>query len=198
MVPLYTSVSALGRLLSICEYAKTQDLRYNLKINELLIFKVTLTSVNLRGTVLCRVSQVKDLGHWVMECLFNDVQIDKKRRALAVKNMLTRRCNRDVMLTLFKSFCRPFYKSSCWIKCTQKTYHALLHAALECCCECRVACTAQGAFAKARSDVFNAIPWKRVAFLMCGVQGRRVNTESIPYLTYTRYPLYMSNMVKLY
>lgn len=83
----------------------------------------------LNGKELKRVSRFKYLGHIVSEDLRDDHDIERERRALAVRgNMLARRfarCSRDVKVTLFKSFCQTFYTCSLWVRYTQKTYNAL-------------------------------------------------------------------------
>ncbi|XP_047992679.1 uncharacterized protein LOC125231282 [Leguminivora glycinivorella] len=90
MVLLCPSVSALVKLLEICEeYAVAHGLRYNTSKSELLVFKAgnkafdELPPVSLCGTALKRVTRFKYLGHWVTDTLQDDTDIERERRALA-------------------------------------------------------------------------------------------------------------------
>lgn len=185
MVLLCPSISALRKLLSICEsYAATHGLKYNTKKSELMLFKAgrtsydSIPSVSLCGSPLPRVSQFKYLGHWVTENLSDDLDIDRERRALAVRcNMLARRfsrCTEPVKITLFKAFCQSFYTCSLWVNYTQKAYSALrvqYNNAFRMMLGLPRFCSASGMFADANTDGFHAIMRKRVASLMHRVQG---------------------------
>ena len=94
-VMLSPSVKALQTLIGICErYAESHDLGYNTKKSELLIFKAGnkrpkfVPPVKLGGEILSRVTKFKYLGHWVTDGLSYDQNIERERRALAV------RCNK--------------------------------------------------------------------------------------------------------
>ncbi|CAH2106699.1 unnamed protein product [Euphydryas editha] len=70
MVLLSPSISALRRLLSICQvYAEAHGLKYNAKKSEIMVFKAgakgykTIPEVSLCGTPLLRVTSFKYLGH---------------------------------------------------------------------------------------------------------------------------------------
>ena len=66
-------------------------------------------TISLNGSVLNRVHQFKYLGHIVSDDLKDDLDVERERRALAVRsNMLVRRfsrCTGAVKITLFKAFC---------------------------------------------------------------------------------------------
>ncbi|XP_026323250.1 uncharacterized protein LOC113232691 [Hyposmocoma kahamanoa] len=92
MVLLCPSISALVKLLRVCEeYAVAHGLRYNTSKSELLVFKagnktlVSVPPVHLCGSPLNRVTRFKYLGHWVTECLRDDMDMERERRALAVR-----------------------------------------------------------------------------------------------------------------
>ncbi|KAL0810039.1 hypothetical protein ABMA28_010860 [Loxostege sticticalis] len=102
MVLLAPSVSALRKLLRICEtYANAHGLVYNTKKSEFMVFKAGnklpdhVPPINLYGSPLARVRQFKYLGHIVTEDLKDDNDMEKERRALSVRaNMLARRFSR--------------------------------------------------------------------------------------------------------
>ncbi|XP_063627510.1 uncharacterized protein LOC134799017 [Cydia splendana] len=135
MVLLAPSVSALNKLLRICErYAEAHGLRYNVTKSELLLFKAgiktySVPQVKLNGDPLKQVTRFKYLGHWVSESMSDDLDIERERRALAVRcNMVARRfarCSKNVKVTLFKAYCQTFYTCSLWVNYTQKALRAL-------------------------------------------------------------------------
>ncbi|XP_063544833.1 uncharacterized protein LOC134753002 [Cydia strobilella] len=91
MVLLCPSISALVKLLKICEeYARTHGLRYNTSKSELLVFKAgsksldMLPDVFLCGTPLKKITRFKYLGHWVTDNLKDDMDMERERRALTV------------------------------------------------------------------------------------------------------------------
>ncbi|XP_047027982.1 uncharacterized protein LOC124636075 [Helicoverpa zea] len=100
MVLLSPTVRALRELLKVCEdYAQMHGLSYNVRKSELLVFKAdggkcpeSVPVVKLSGHELKRVYQFKYLGHYVTDDLNDHVDIERERRALAVRcNMLVRR-----------------------------------------------------------------------------------------------------------
>jgi hypothetical protein len=184
MALLGPSIGALEILIDICErYAGAHGLRYNSKKSELLVFKAGnkkpkyVPPLKLGGTELTKVTKFKYLGHWVTEDLSDDLDVERERRALAVRsNMLARRfarCTRDVKVTLFKAFCQTFYTCSLWVKCTQRALNALrvqYNNGFRMLLGLPRFCSASGMFAEARVDSFQAIMRKRVASLMCRVR----------------------------
>jgi hypothetical protein len=136
MVLLAPSVSALRKLVRICErYASEHGLKYNCKKSEILIFKADtqkpafVPPVVLDGSVMKIVDKFRYLGHMLTEDMKDDVDMERERRALAVRgNMLARRfarCTTQVKITLFRAYCQSFYTSSLWVKYTQRAYNVL-------------------------------------------------------------------------
>ncbi|XP_045457309.1 uncharacterized protein LOC123667459 [Melitaea cinxia] len=127
MVLLSPSIKALRKLLGICErYAVAHGLRYNPEKSEMLVFKAgnkcypTVPSVTISGTSLKIVTKFKYLGHWVNADQSDDMDMERERRALAVRsNMLIRRfakCTNEVKITLFRAYCQSFYTCSLWTR----------------------------------------------------------------------------------
>ncbi|CAG9094257.1 unnamed protein product [Plutella xylostella] len=180
MVLLSPSINGLTRLLAVCEsYAETHGLRYNTKKSELLVFqapnikKRLVPSVYLGGVELNRVTEFKYLGHVVTETLVDDLDMERERRALAIRcNMLARRfarCTRQVKLTLFRAYCQSFYTCSLWVNYTRRAYSALrvqYNNALRIVLGLPRFCSASGMFAEARVDDFFAVMRKRAASLL--------------------------------
>nr|XP_026484862.1 uncharacterized protein LOC113392577 [Vanessa tameamea] len=176
MVLLSPSIGALRKLLSICErYAGAQGLRYNAK-KKCLLFKsgkkvyTNVPPLYLGGTALRRVERFKYLGHWVSDNLSDDEDLERERRALAVRcNMLARRfarCTERVKVTLFKAYCQSFYTCSLWVKYTQRAYSALrvqYNNAFRVLFGLPRYCSASEIFAERRVDSFYAIIRKRSA-----------------------------------
>ncbi|XP_073953508.1 uncharacterized protein [Choristoneura fumiferana] len=166
--------------LFICErYAEAHGLRYNASKSELLVFKAGTMSypripqVKLEGTPLKVVEEFKYLGHWVTASLSDCKDIERERRALAVRsNMLIRRfarCTKNVKISLFKAYCQSFYTCSLWVNYTQKAYSALrvqYNNAFRMLLGLPGRCSASGMFAEAHADGFHAIMRKRVASLL--------------------------------
>ncbi|KAJ8711765.1 hypothetical protein PYW08_008719 [Mythimna loreyi] len=184
MVLLAPSISALRRLVSVCErYAEAQGLRYNSKKSECLLFKAgtknyAVPPITLVGTALEWVTSFKYLGHWVTATQTDNNDMERERRALSVRsNMLIRRfakCSRDVKNTLFRAYCQSFYTCSLWVDYTQRAYSALrvqYNNAYRALLRLPRHCSASGMFAEARIDDFYAIVRKRVASLMVRVRG---------------------------
>lgn len=139
--------------------------------------------VKLNGQQLKRVSNFKYLGHIVTEDLNDDLDIERERRALAVRaNMLAHRfarCSRDVKLTLFKAYCQTFYTSSLWVNYTQGAINRLrvqYNNSFRMLMGLPRYCSASGMFAQARTDDFYAIRRKRVASMLFRLRG---STNSI-------------------
>ncbi|XP_063379380.1 uncharacterized protein LOC134666122 [Cydia fagiglandana] len=190
MVLLSPSISALRKLLAVCEtYAETHGLQYNPKKSQVLMFKAgsytpsSVPPVVLHGTTLSVVDKVKYLGHIITQDLNDDLDIERERRALAVRsNMLARRfarCSREVKIVLFKAFNQSFYSSSLWVKYTKKALNALrvqYNNALRMLLGLPTWCSASRMFAEAQTDDFHAVMRKRIVSMM----GRlRSSTNSI-------------------
>lgn len=183
MVLLSPSINALRRLLDICEsYSVTHGLKYNAKKSEVMLFKAgtktyAVSPVSLGGAPLTWVKRFKYLGHWVTEDMCDDSDIERERRALAVRcNMLARRfarCSAPVKVTLFKAFCQNFYTCNLWFQHTQKAYNALriqYNNGFRVLMGLPRFCSASGMFADARVDDFYAIIRNRTASMMTRVR----------------------------
>lgn len=190
MVLLSPCISALRKLLAVCEsYAAAHGLKYNATKSELLVFKAgnktydIVPPVVLDGTPLKKVTKFKYLGHWVVETLCDDLDIERERRALAVRcNMLARRFARSsegVKITLFRAFCQSFYTCALWVSFTQRAVNALrvqYNNAFRVMMGLPRYCSASGMFAAAGVPGFHAITRSRIASLMRRV---RSSTNSI-------------------
>ncbi|XP_022827624.1 uncharacterized protein LOC111357240 [Spodoptera litura] len=180
MVLLSPSISSMMSLLNICEkYAEAHGLRYNVRKSEVLVFKAgtktypIATQLKLCGSPLKQVTSFKYLGHWVSEDLRDGLDIERERRALAVRcNMLARRfakCSTDVKITLFKAYCQSFYTCGLWVDYTRRAYNALrvqYNNAFRVLVGLPRYCSASGMFAEAGVDGFHAIIRKRCASIM--------------------------------
>ncbi|XP_068621204.1 uncharacterized protein [Battus philenor] len=185
MVLLSPSVAALRRLMAICEgYARSHGLSYNVNKTELLVFqtknhKVTqVPPIKLNGEPLKRVSSFKYLGHVVTEDLKDDKDIERERRAMAVRcNMLARRfarCSTEVKITLFKAYCQTLYTCNLWVSYTQRTFSALrvqYNNGLRMLLGLPRHCSASEMFALTRTDGFHTVLRKRTASLLHRVRG---------------------------
>lgn len=185
MVLLSPSISALRKLIKICEsYAAIHGLLYNVKKSELLIFKRRGISeenslpVHLNGAVLKRVTEFKYLGHIVTEDLSDTKDIERERRALAVRcNMIARRfarCSTEVKRSLFKAYCQTFYTCSLWVIYTRRAYNDLriqYNNGFRLLMGHPRFCSASLMFAEAHTDDFYAIIRKRAASMRSRIRG---------------------------
>ncbi|XP_050674466.1 uncharacterized protein LOC126971982 [Leptidea sinapis] len=185
MVLLSPSMKGLRKLLRICErYAVAHGLRYNTSKSKLMIFKSGnkiyehKEPLSLCNAPLNMVTKFKYLGHWVSDNLSDILDLERERRALAVRcNMLARRfarCSEQVKITLFKAYCQSFYTCSLWTGYTQRAYNALrvqYNDAFRVVMGLPRFCSASGMFAEARVDDFYAIIRKRCASLMNRLQA---------------------------
>lgn len=187
MVLLSPTISGIRKLLSICEtYAEQHGLRYNPMKSELLVFRggnkspTFIPPVRINGSLIQIVTQFKYLGHVVTEDLKDNLDMERERRALAVRgNMLARRfagCSLPVKITLFKAYCQTFYTSSLWASYTQKAYSALrvqYNNAFRALVGLPMHCSASGMFADAHTDDYFAIMRKKVASVLRRVRDGR-------------------------
>ncbi|KAL0841056.1 hypothetical protein ABMA28_014821 [Loxostege sticticalis] len=180
MVLLAPSVSALRKLLKVCEsYAGSHGLLYNVTKSECMVFKAgkkcpkVVPTINLYNTPLKRVTQFKYLGHFVTEDLKDDVDMERERRALSIRaNMLARRfarCSTAIKITLFKAALRVQYNNA---------FRTLLRLPRF--------CGASVMFAYAGVDSFGAILRKKAASLL-----RRGGLTSP-----TMFNLYMNGLIE--
>ncbi|XP_063547541.1 uncharacterized protein LOC134754990 [Cydia strobilella] len=193
MVLLSPTVRALRKLLSICEeYVSKHGLRYNAKKSEYMVFKAvggklpeSVPDIKLNNNILERVYTFTYLGHYVTDDLKDQLDIERERRALAVRcNIQIRRfarCSQQVKVTLFKAYCQVFYTCSLWTSYTQKTISSLrvqYNNGFRMLLGLSRFCSASGMFAQAHTDDYYAIIRKRIASLLC-----RVRASSNPILT---------------
>ncbi|KAL0871067.1 hypothetical protein ABMA27_004872 [Loxostege sticticalis] len=184
MVLLSPSISALKKLITICEhYVEAHGLRYNVSKSELLVFKAknktySVPMIKINGTPLKQVQSFRYLGHWVTESLKDDLDIERERRALCIRaNMLSRRfvrCTKNVKVTLFKAYCHSLYTCSLWTNYTQRSYGVLrtqYNNAFRGLMGLPRHCSASGMLAAAEVDSLSAIIRKRVASLLQRVRG---------------------------
>ncbi|XP_047993894.1 uncharacterized protein LOC125232311 [Leguminivora glycinivorella] len=172
MVLLSPSVGGIRILIEKCEsYAKKHNLRYNVEKSVYMIFKAGskcpsyVPPIRLNGEQLKRVYTFKYLGHLVTEDLRDDEDIERERRALAIRaNMISRRfsrCTAQVKITLFRAYCTSLYACSLW---TQRTINAIrvqYNDAFRVLLRLPRYCSASGMFADAHVDGFHATLSKR-------------------------------------
>ncbi|CAH2236384.1 jg10764 [Pararge aegeria aegeria] len=193
MVLLSPSISALRKLLRICEnYAESHGLLYNVKKSELLVFKSKGSSVDdvpavtINGVFLNRVMEFRYLGHLITEDFNDNKDIERERRALAIRcNMIARkfsRCTRKVKLTLFRAYCQTFYTCSLWVSYTQRAYNDLriqYNNGFRVLLGLPRSCSASQMFAENHVDDFYAIMRKRSASMMSRMRGSSNNILKI-------------------
>ncbi|KAJ8710817.1 hypothetical protein PYW08_009332 [Mythimna loreyi] len=185
MVLLSPSVAALRKLIRVCEeYARVHGLLYNEQKSELVVFQARgrklgdVAPVLLNAVALRRVSEFKYLGHVVTEDLKDDRDIERERRAMAVRcNMLARRfarCSLEVKITLFKAFCQTLYTCNLWVNYTQRAINALrvqYNNAFRVLVGLPRCCSASAMFAHAHTDGFHTVLRRRIASLMFRTRG---------------------------
>lgn len=185
MVLLSPSVGGLRILIDICEsYALKHNLKYNVLKSEYMIFKAGnkcpsfVPPILLNGQQLNRVSSFKYLGHLLTEDLRDDADVERERRALAMRaNMIARRFNRctaQVKVMLFKAYCTSLYTCSLWNRYTQRSLSALrvqFNNAFRVLLRLPRYCSASGMFADARVDGFHATLRKRCAATLHRMRG---------------------------
>lgn len=185
MVLLSPSISALRKLLSVCEkYAKQHGLKYNCEKSEMLIFKAgkyrpsNIPPVVLNGNVLKVVDHFKYLGHIVTEDLTDNRDIERECRTLSIRsNMLARRfarCSHEVKITLFKTYCQSFYSGGLWVSYKQRSYNALrvlYNNAFRMLLGLPRFCSASSMFAANRTNDFYGIMRKKASSLLLRLRG---------------------------
>ncbi|XP_048485592.1 uncharacterized protein LOC125490440 [Plutella xylostella] len=176
MVLLSPSIGGLRKLLYICEnFAHRNGMMYNVKKCEMMVFRFRggperVPPVYMYGSAIRVVKQFKYLGHILTESLSDDADMERERRALAVRcNMLARRfskCSRDVKIVLFKAYCQSFYTCQLWTNYTRRAYSILrvqYNDALRILLRLPRYCSAKAMFADARVPDFFAVMRQRAA-----------------------------------
>lgn len=188
MVLLSPSVKGLKKLLSVCEqYAVAHGLKYNVAKTEMMVFRSgrgpeRVPEVQLGGLPIKMVKQFKYLGHLLTESSKDDNDIERERRALAVRaNMLARRfasCSADVKITLFKAYCLGMYTGHLWSNYTRKsisTIRVQYNNAYRALMRLPKYCSASSMFSEARVPDFFAVIRTRIAAFWSRL-GRSNNT----------------------
>lgn len=176
MVLLSPSVKGLRKLLSICEhYANAHGLKYNAQKTQMMVFRSgrgpeKVQPIYLNGSTIDVVKQFRYLGHLLTERLQDDADIERERRALAVRsNMLARRfskCSKEVKITLFKAYCLCMYTCQLWISFTRRAINTMrvqYNDAYRALMKLPRCCSASSMFAEAGVPDFFAVIRSRVA-----------------------------------
>ncbi|XP_048480375.1 uncharacterized protein LOC125489232 [Plutella xylostella] len=176
MVLLSPSIEGLRRLLDTCaRYAEAHGLKYNEKKTEMMVFRSgkgpeRVLPLFLRGAPVRVVETFRYLGHVLTSDLRDDADLERERRALAVRcNMLARRfarCTEQVKVTLFRAYCQSFYTCQLWLNYTKRAYSTLrvqYNDAFRILLKHPRFCSASGMFAEAGVPDFFAIMRSRVA-----------------------------------
>ncbi|XP_063361861.1 uncharacterized protein LOC134650858 [Cydia amplana] len=193
MVLLSPSVGGLRTLINICEsYALKHNLKYNVSKSEYMVFKAGtkcpshVPPIRLNGEQLTRVNSFKYLGHLVTDDLRDDSDIERERRALAIRaNMIARRfsrCTAQVKITLFRAYCTSLYTCSSWARYTQRSINKLrvqYNDAFRVLLRLPRHCSASGMFADAHVDSFYATLRKRCAATLRRVRDSRHSLLSV-------------------
>ena len=180
MVLLGPTVGSIREMLRVCEnYAATHGLVYNVKKSEYMIFKAAgkapdyVPSFTLNGLSIRRVNSFKYLGHILTDDLKDNVDIERERRALAVRgNMLARRfyrCTNQVKITLFKAYCQGMYTGSLWVSFTKRSLEVLriqYNNVFRMLLGLPRFCSASEMFALNRTDDFYAVIRKKISSLI--------------------------------
>ncbi|XP_063535970.1 uncharacterized protein LOC134745820 [Cydia strobilella] len=187
MVLLSPSVGGIRILIEKCEsYAQKHNLRYNVAKSEYMVFKAGsrcpsyVPPIRLNGEQLRRVYSFKYLGHLITDDLRDDADIERERRALAIRaNMIARRfsgCTAQVKITLFRAYCTSLYACSLWTRYTQRPMNAMrvqYNDAFRVLLRLPRFCSASGMFADAHVDGFHATLRKRCAATLRRVRDSR-------------------------
>ncbi|XP_039762481.1 uncharacterized protein LOC120635529 [Pararge aegeria] len=176
MVLLSPSIRGLRKLVAICEsYAAEHGLKYNVKKTVTMVFRSgrgpgTIPGVFLDGDLLERVERFRYLGHIVTEGLVDNEDVERERRALAVRcNMFARRfakCSDQVKVTLFRAYCLCFCTCQLWVNSTRRAVTNIrvqYNNAYRILMKLPRYCSASDMFARSRVPDFFAIMRSRIA-----------------------------------
>ncbi|CAK1601314.1 unnamed protein product [Parnassius mnemosyne] len=176
IVLLSPSIRGLRKLLAICEhYAGDHGLKYNVNKTQMMVFHSgtgpeRIPLAFLDGEAVARVSLFRYLGHILTEDLRDNHDIERERRALAVRcNMLARRfarCSPKARLTLFRAYCQCFYTCQLWLDSTKNERSSIrvqYNNAFRILMKLPKYCSASSIFANARVPDYFAVIRSRVA-----------------------------------
>ncbi|XP_026319194.1 uncharacterized protein LOC113229728 [Hyposmocoma kahamanoa] len=92
MVLLGPTARSVEEMLKVCaDYAASHGLRYNIKKCEYIVFKAAgnnlkqFPEITLNGMNIKKLTSFKYLGHYVTDVLKDNADIERERRALAVR-----------------------------------------------------------------------------------------------------------------
>ena len=185
MVILGPSPGAIVEMLKVCEtFAAANGLAYNAKKCEYMVFGVagkfrdSTIDLAINGTPIKRVRTFKYLGHFLADDLSDHADIERERRALAVRgNMLARRfarCTNQVKVTLFKAYCQSFYTGNLWVSYSKRSLDVLriqYNNVFRMLLRLPRFCSASQMFAENHTDGFHAIIRKKTASLLSRIRG---------------------------
>lgn len=158
-------------------------MKYNVAKTEVLVFRSgkgpdNVLPVYLYGSPVKVVSKFKYLGHVLNDRLNDEEDMERERRALAVRcNMLARRfakCTEDVKTVLFKAYCQTFYTCQLWVNYTKRFFNVLrvqYNDAFRILMKLPRYCSAKAMFADARVPDFFAILRSRAASFGGRIRG---------------------------
>ena len=90
---------------------------------------VRMHDFSLAGVILKTVNKIKYLGHYIVNDLSDNTDIDRQCRQLYIQgNSLMRKfhmCTWPVKLTLFRSYCSPMYTSQLWWNYSKQSINKL-------------------------------------------------------------------------
>ncbi|KAI5632021.1 hypothetical protein NE865_15256 [Phthorimaea operculella] len=177
------SVKGLRKFVNICqEYACKHGLTYNVKKTEIVIFKYRrgpdcVPPVFLNSEPIKLVESFKYLGHIITSDLTDDADIERQRRGLSViGNMVARRfykCEDDVKVLLFKTFCQSLYTCQLWTNYTKKSHDSIRVQYNNCfrhLMGLKKYCSASSMFFEARVNSFVAVVTHRIASFLITLQ----------------------------
>ena len=121
LVLISPSSTGLSQLLHECEKFGTRHaLKYNAKKSAVMIYSsmtlkgCTIPNFKLNWITLHAVASCKYIGHYIIDDLSDDDDINRQRRTLFVQgNIILRKFNIRsfcVKLTLFRTYCSPMYR----------------------------------------------------------------------------------------
>ncbi|XP_063895208.1 uncharacterized protein LOC135118097, partial [Helicoverpa armigera] len=185
MVLLGPTPGSIASMLKVCEsYAAKHGLVYNAKKCEYMIFKAAgkcpdqIPIFTMNGMNIKRTNSFRYLGHILTDDLKDNADVERERRALAVRgNMLARRfhrCTDQVKITLFKAYCQGLYTGGLWISCTKRSLDALrvqYNNIFRMMLGLPRFCSASEMFAENRTDDFYALIRKKTASIITRIRA---------------------------
>ena len=130
---------ALQKLLNICDdFAKTNELMYNTKktfcmgILPKCLHNVELVSLSLAGNILKYTTEHKYLGVILSNDMYDDKDIVQQVKSVYARGNVIiskfRKCDNDVKVKLFKTFCSSLYGCNLWVRYHKTWFRKLTRA----------------------------------------------------------------------